>query len=534
MKKLLALCTACSCVLVTTAQKPGAVIDVQHYHYAITLSDNNNIIQGKATISLSFLQPTSTMSFDLTEKRSSGKGMTVSSVTTGNNTPLTFTHTNEQVNIQLPAAARPGDTQTIVISYSGIPADGLIIANNKYHHRGFFADNWPNRAHQWIPCIDHPADKATVDFTVTAPAHYQVVANGRKTDETTLDNNLKQTSYAEAIALPTKIMVIGVADFAVQQSGTVQNIPVYSWVYPEDKDKGFYDYAQAVDILPYFIEHIGPYAYEKLANVQSTTIFGGMENAGTIFYHENSITGTRKNEALLAHEIAHQWFGDMATETDWRHLWLSEGFATYMTILYFEDKYGQDTARQMLSNNRNQVIAFSKNNHAPVVDSTVTDYMELLNANSYQKGGWALHMLRMQTGDSVFRKAIRTYYARYTGKNASTEDLRKVFEETSGQELQLFFRQWLYTPAQPSIAATWKYDATKKAIHITLSQKQDRLFTFPIEIAVTTAGNKTTIHAFTVKDQQQVFVIPAGNKPAKVSLDPNVKLLFEGTITEAL
>src|SRR6266700_2106852 len=179
-------------------------------------------------------------------------------------------------------------------------------------------------------------------------------------------------------------MVIGAAGFAVQYSGTINGTPVYSWVYPENKEKGFYDYAQAVDILPFYIKHVGPYAYEKLANVQSKTIFGGMENAGAIFYSENTVTGTRVSESLLAHEIAHQWFGDMATETDWSHLWLSEGFATYMTILYFEKKYEK-----------------------PVVDSSVTNYMELLNANSYQKGGWILHMLRMEAGDSAFWKGIR-------------------------------------------------------------------------------------------------------------------------------
>src|SRR6266700_4268795 len=199
-------------------------------------------------------------------------------------------------------------------------------------------------------------------------------------------------------------MVIGAAGFAVQYSGTINGTPVYSWVYPENKEKGFYDYAQAVDILPFYIKHVGPYAYEKLANVQSKTIFGGMENAGAIFYSENTVTGTRVSESLLAHEIAHQWFGDMATETDWSHLLLSEGFATYMTILYFENKYGPDTARSMRTEDRNQVIEFAKKYKKPVVDSSVTNYMELLNANSYQKGGWILHMLRMEAGDSAFWK----------------------------------------------------------------------------------------------------------------------------------
>ncbi|MFT3825556.1 MAG: M1 family metallopeptidase [Chitinophagaceae bacterium] len=530
MKHLPVLCTALLFCATISAQKPGATIDVQHYNYALTLNDSSNEIQGQATVTISFIQPSSSILLDLADKKSSGKGMTVSSIITDNDTKLSFTHGNDQLNIILPATAKAGDKKTITITYSGIPADGLVIANNKYHHRGFFADNWPNRAHNWIPCIDHPSDKATVDFTVTAPAHYQVIANGRKTEERELGNNQKQTRYSEAIALPTKVMVIGVADFAVQQAGAVNGIPVYSWIYPEDKDKGFYDYAQATEILPYFISHVGSYAYEKLANVQSTTIFGGMENAGTIFYHENSVTGTRKSESLLTHEIAHQWFGDMATETDWRHLWLSEGFATYMTILYFENKYGTDTARKMLTDNRRQVIAFSKRNHSPVVDSSITNYMELLNANSYQKGGWALHMLCQQLGDSAFWKGIRTYYARYAGKNASTDDLRKVMEEVSGQDLQLFFSQWLYTAGQPSVEAIWEYDAVKKAVNLTIKQKQEQLFTFPLEISINSTDYKSPLKTFIIKDRQQVFSIPFKNTPLDITLDPLVKLLFEGEI----
>ena len=156
-------------------------------------------------------------------------------------------------------------------------------------------------------------------------------------------------------------MVIGVADFAVNLAGMIDNcIPVYSWVFPEDRDKGFYDYAQAMEILPFFIKNVGPYGYKKLANVQSKTTFGGLENANTIFYHENSIDGTRKSETLLAHEIAHQWFGNMATEKSFAHLWLSEGFATYMTILYMENKYGADTATRCLKKTGRKLLTLQK------------------------------------------------------------------------------------------------------------------------------------------------------------------------------
>ena len=172
-------------------------------------------------------------------------------------------------------------------------------------------------------------------------------------------------------------MVIGVADFAVQLDSTINCIPVTSWVFPENRDSGFSQYAVSKKILPFYESYIGPYPYKKLANVQSKTIFGGMENAGNIFYYQNSVAmnpeqykHNRSIEELFAHETAHQWFGDEASEIDWPHLWLSEGFATYMTHLYMEHQYGADTLQKAMKKDREEVIAFSKKRKTPVVDTS--------------------------------------------------------------------------------------------------------------------------------------------------------------------
>jgi aminopeptidase N len=527
MKKILLLFIAIGFIVTAQAQRPGAAIDIQHYTFSIALSDTSDLVKGNATIEVSFIKEVQAVTLDLTSKDNNPKGQAVLQVTEQGK-PLTFTHTNNQLTIQFATSVKSGERKNIQIVYEGIPADGLVITRNKYGHRVFFADNWPNRAHNWLPCVDHPADKATLDFIVTAPAHYQVIANGVKTEDTTY-NQLRRTHYTETTPLSTKIMVIGVAEFAIQQSGSVNNIPVSSWVYPEEKDKGFYDYALAVDILPYFIKNVGPYAFKKLANVESTTIFGGMENASAIFYSdEASITGTRKSESLLAHEIAHQWFGDMATEADWSHLWLSEGFATYMTILYFEQKYGSDTTKKMLAKDREKVIAFARKKGRPVVDSSVTNYMELLNANSYQKGSWVLHMLRRQLGDELFWKGIQTYYSRFSGKNAVTGDLCKVMEEVSGKSLQSFFQQWLFRAGQPKLDITWKYNSAKKEVTLTLVQQQNELYQFPLELLV---GND--IKEVAISNRETSIAFPAATKPAGITVDPNLNLLFEGSIKEA-
>jgi aminopeptidase N len=523
MRKIICLVLFTAPAFFVNAQRPGASIDVLHYEFGLTLTDADNNIQGNALVELNILQETKTIVLDLISKNADGKGMVVASVKEKDQS-VSFNHTNNLLTIQLSAVAKKGEKRTFAIQYSGIPADGLIITNNKYKHRGFFADNWPDRARNWIPCVDHPADKATVDFKIKAPVHYQVVANGVQVEETSLDSATKFTHYKEAVPLSTKIMVIGVAAFAVQLAGEVSNIPIYSWVYPEDRNKGFYDYGVAVDILPWFIKNWGPYAYKKLANVQSKTRFGGLENANTIFYAESSVNGSRKSEGTIVHEIAHQWFGDMATETDWAHLWLSEGFATYMTILYFENKTGVDTARMMLREDRAQIIAFHKTKQRPVVDTSVKDYMELLNANSYQKGGWVLHMLRQELGDEVFRNGIRTYYARYAGKNASSDDLRKVLEEVSKKDLKQFFRQWLYTSGHPVLEMKWEYDKAKKVVNAKIVQKQENIFQFPLEIGISKQKKLVMI-----KDRETSVSIPSVTMPENIELDPDVKLLFESS-----
>jgi aminopeptidase N len=458
----------------------------------------------------------------LVNKNADGKGMGVTSVKK-NNIEISFSQDSQHLIIN--DVAKTGTQNNYTIRYEGIPADGLIISNTKYGHRSFFADNWPNRAHYWIPCNDHLSDKATVDFYVTAPEHYEVISNGKKIEETNLPFHLKLTHWKEGVPLPTKVMVIGVTDFAVNYFASVNCIPVSSWVFPEDRDSGFAHFAIAKNILQWYINRIGPYAFEKLANVQSKTIFGGMENASCIFYFENSAT-SKGIESLMAHEIAHQWFGDNVTEMDWPHLWLSEGFATYFTDLYLENKYGVDSLKNILQVQRKQVISFDKKHATPVVDTSESKHlMRLLNANSYQKGAWALHMLRRKLGDSLFWKSIREYYKTYYASNATTSDLEKIFEKVSGQNLKLFFKQWLYTGGQPNLHVTWNYNKTGRSLTIDIEQTQEPLFEFPLEIGFV-YDHKTVIKRIDIKDKTTKTVVLLDAKPEKIIVDPNVNLLF--------
>jgi len=419
------------------------------------------------------------------------------------------------------------DTQSVSIFYKGIPKDGLIISKNMFGDRTFFGDNWPNRAHYWLPCLDALADKAYVDFYVTAPNHYRVVANGSLVEKDNLLKDRIYTHWKSSVVLPTDVMVVGIARFEVQDLGIIMGVPVSSWVFPQNKEAGFIDYAVADKILAYYIKTIDEYPYKKLANVQSKTRFGGMENASAIFYFEKSVNGKQDHEDLLAHEIAHQWFGDSATETDWPHLWLSEGFATYFTNLYLENTYGKNALDAQLIKDREKIITFSTIWKKPVVDHETTNLMDLLNANSYEKGSWFLHMLRRNLGDSTFAKAYKTYYKTFKFKNADTQDFKTIVQQVSGRNLDTFFNQWLYQVGQPKLNVDWRYQA--KTLKINISQVQDfkTLFNFPLSVKLLFKDQTSLIKTLEINQKIESFEIPSDKEIVNIILDPNTDLLFD-------
>ncbi len=505
------------------------LVDVQHYKFELTFNDSTNAIEGIAHITLTHVAPSKQVQFDLTNVNNAKNGMQVIKVKK-NNALLKYTHQNNKLIILDSGNVIKGDTSTYKISYTGIPADGLIFSKNKFGNRTIFSDDYPNRAHNWLPCIDHSSDKATIEFIVTAPLHYKVISNGILIEETVLPQGKnKITHWREDVVLPVKIMALGLADFAMGYAGSINCIPVYSYVYPENKSAGFYDFGQAKDIIPFFIKTVGPYPYKKLANVQSTTMYGGMENANAIFYSENSVSGTGRIEPTVAHEIAHQWFGNSVTETDWRHIWLSEGFATAFTNWYMQDKYGDDTLLQLLKHQRKNVIDFSKQKLVPVVDSITTDYIKLLNPNSYQKGGWILYMLKNKLGDSLFYKGIKNYYEKYAGRNAGTLEFKNIMEQTSGTNLEKFFHQWLYTAGHPVLKITHALNKANNTLQVTVEQTQPKLFEFDLDVQLIVSKDQSYMQTITMDERKKSFIINNINEVIKITPDPATRLLFEMT-----
>jgi aminopeptidase N len=524
-----ALLAALSCAADTYPRQPG--IDAIHYIFRLTLSDASDEIVGEATADLRFVKEGVTqVTLDLASI-SEGRGMSVTAVTSGG-PGVPYKHESDRLTIALASPPKAGERRRFTVQYHGVPKDfgraaaGLSIRPDKYGERTFFSLNWPDRARQWLPIIDHPSDKATSEFIVTAPAKYQVVANGLLQEVTDLGDGNRRTHWKQSVPIASWLNAIGVAQFAMHSAGTVRGIPLETWVYHQDRDNGIVTFEEpARKALEFYIDRIGPYSYEKLANVEAAGLGGGTEHASEIFYGEASVAN-RPATSLVAHEIAHQWFGDSVTESDWDDVWLSEGFATYFALLSTEHYDGRDAFVAGLK--RSRATVFTTEKRLPgvaVVHDNLSDMSKVLNQIVYQKGGWTLHMLRGQIGDARFWAGIRDYYRRYRNSNAATADFRRVMEENSGVDLGWFFDQWLYRAGSPVVEGTWNYDANARKVMLDLAQTQPGpAYRLPMEIGL----SQTEKIEFTQK--QQRFEFPADREPASVTLDPDTWLLMDARL----
>ena len=505
-------------------------VDALHYAFHLTLTDDADVIEGEAVFDLRFVQDgVISVALDLVNVRE-GKGMSVSSVRWGD-VPAVFEHRNDRLSVRVASASVAGERRKLTVRYRGTPASGLRIGPNHHGERTFFSDNWPNRARHWLPTIDHPYDKATSELIVTAPSHYQVVSNGLLVEETDLSSGKRRTHWKQSVPIATWLYVLGVARFAVDYYDEVDGRSLQSWVYPQDREKGFHDFSHPTrQALEFFTESIGPFAYEKLANVQSASIGGGMEAATAIFYGEDLVRGerTQRIRDIITHEIAHQWWGNAVTEADWNDVWLSEGFATYFTLLFREHAYGRDDFARGLEEARREVLEFhQKEPGYRIVHENLDDMARVTSSQTYQKGAWVLHMLRGVVGDEAFWRGIRAYYADFSSRNATTGDFRRAMEEVSGRDLARFFRQWLERGGLPRVEGGWRHAGS--ALEIDLRQTQEgEPFELEIPVAVELEpGSPPRVEKVRMAEREVRVSIPIEGTPRTVALDPQLWVLME-------
>lgn len=541
---------------------PKPQIDVFSYMFYVTLSESSDTVavtegvtfkrgaQGPDTVSLNLI------------------GMTVDSVWYGNTgwtvygadtaclaqarknnapaacgskTPVRFQYDGRVLRIPIDSRPTPSPSvylADVSISYHGVPQDGLIIGKNVHGRRVVFADNWPERARFWLATVDRPADKAWVYFSVQAPPSWKVVSNGVESVPDRPRQPGRWLWSTHEIPIPTYTMVIGAGEFTVSKHRAAANgrdtIPIEVWTYPEDS--AYADsvpFKRATEIVEVMQRLIGPYPYQNLKHVQSSTRFGGMENSSAIFYAEKPYVERKMGEGVVRHESAHQWFGDAVTERDWPDLWLSEGFATYFDGVIGAALDGDSVLPRAMHDNAEEYFK-SDVIDRPIVDSAnAGDPMKLLNANSYPKGAWVLHMLRGLMGDSAFFRGLRTYYRTYRDSNATSQDFQRVMEKEAKADYGWFFRQWLHQPGYPQLDVTWRYDAGARRAIVGITQRQKAewdLFRLPtLTLEFRGPGNAVARRDVVVSGREATIRVAVPFAPTEVRVDPDGKLLLKTT-----
>jgi aminopeptidase N len=464
-------------------------------------------------------------------------------------TAAKFERTAERLNVLLPAAAQRGNKLDITVNYHGRPKEGLVFAKDADGKPSATGDNWPNRVHYWIPSLDHPSAKASVSFNIFAPQRFKVIANG---EFIRLIGNaaVSHWTFNEAKPIPPYCMIVAINEGALINSPDKDVTNLLYNVPQRDAEYAPRGFSPAAPALAFYSQTVAPYPYEKLALIIGATQFGGMENSSAIVFPSN-VFGQRSTEVsaapgrstavsgrfgiptrietVVAHEIAHQWFGDSVTESTWADLWLSEGFATYFAGLFIEKYDGEDAFRDYMRDAAKRYFNFEKQAAFPIHDTETPKLMSLLNPNNYEKGAWVLHMLRGQLGDEAFFKGLRDYYNAHKEANASTDDLRSALEKSSGKDLKAFFARWVYGSGHPvyEVSQGDLETSRNRSVTIQLVQKQSGepfLDPVPIEFSVNGKLQQQTIHP---NGKMTIVSFPVDGSAGAVQIDPNETLLRE-------
>ena len=449
-----------------------------------------------------------------------------------------FAQYGEKLDVYLTKPANMMEELIISVTYAGVPEDGLILTKDRDGNPSAVGDNWADRVHHWIPCLDHPSAKASVRFTVTASSNNAVVANGVLVSSTDNPGGTKTWIYSERRPVSPYNMVVAVGNFATATLKTKSPVPISYYVPQSDRKFAAQGFSPAAPSLLTFSNLIAPYPYEKLALIVGATKFGGMENANTIVFSPNLFRDfltakprsaryriPRAVEEVVAHEIAHQWFGDSVTEATWADLWLSEGFATYFAGVFLEKNEGKAAFRTYMREKAKSYLEFEKRQKTPIHDTETEKLFDLLTPNNYEKGAWVLHNLRGLLGDKAFFEGLREFYIAYQDSIATTEDLRGALEKSSGKVLKNFFDRWIFKAGHPIYQVILK-ETARNQIEITLRQLQtDEAFLQPV-----------TVEILTNKGAQRVTIEPTGKettvkvksaKPKKITVDPDEFILKE-------
>ncbi len=513
---------------------PDRPADVKHVKLVFSLDFEQETVSGTAyTTFIALYDDLKTITFDAVE-------LHIEHVTLEDGKELGFTSEAKKLIVTLDRPYRYGEEFTIAIEYHAKPRTGLHFIKPAPEDPTRPLQAWtfgqPRYHSHWFPCHDSPNDRATSEIIATVPAQFITISNG---------NLLSVTDHAAYLVS----LVVG--DFAVIEDHYKQ-VPVTYYVRPDRKDDAHLYLGKTPEMIRFFSDYTGvEYPYDKYAQTVVEIYTGAMEHT-TATTHSFALLINKKASLdvdvvpVVAHELAHQWYGDLITCRDWANGWLNEGFATYFEELWSEHDQGTDYFKQSMLTLKQDYLEEDGFYRRPIVYHVYhDDGFELFDAHLYQKGAWVLHMLRHQLGEAAFRRAIHAYTSRYREREVITADLERTFEDVTGRSLAQFFQQWVYQGGYPAFEVNYSWDSEHSTAKVKVRQAQqvDDLtpcFVTPVELAFTiptsdeaakdddTIETRTvTMHVMLGEDGQveQSFYVPLERQPVMVRFDPDGWLL---------
>ncbi|MDQ3131516.1 MAG: M1 family metallopeptidase [Acidobacteriota bacterium] len=457
---------------------------------------------------------------------------------------LQFRTSGEKVYVELDKNYSPQDTISIRFVYTATPKKGIYFVDAEVENGKTIRDSqiWTQgeteEAHHWFPSFDFPSDKATTEQFITAEKGETVIGNGELIEQKDNSDGTVTFHYKMSVPHSTYLVSFIVGKF-VKASETYKTIPLGFYIYPGKESIVPKAYGRTKDMFRVFEELTKiDYPFNKYDQTMVANFnFGGMENITATTMADTEILSANFPlfkggvEDLVSHELAHSWFGNLVTCKNWAELWLNEGFATFMEAAFREKMYGRaDYLRKIRSDAQQFIVddAVNKNRHG-LYNQLARPDDSIFDVTTYQKGGAVIHTLRETIGDAAFWKALNIYLNRHKYGNVETGDLQKTLEETSGVNLEWFFRQWVYGAGHPKLDVTQVYNSKSKTLKVTVSQLQKadsitpEAFILPLELEIKTA-NGIKVEKIEIKNRVEIFSFKLNGKPSEIKLDVNEKI----------
>lgn len=552
---------------------PDRTCDVTHLRLELSVDLPAHSIEGLARLDLqASYGPFQSIVLDAID-------LEIEDVTDGKGNPLEYTYLDHKLEVRFRRAV-DREAQVYIRYRKENPVQGLYFWGPTPEEPNLTWQVWSQgedeEARHWIPCHDAPQEKMTTELLVTVPEIYTVISNGallgvtdrpaprsraaaqtarsargKRSSSRLESGKLRTWHYRESVPHSSYLISLVIGVF-VKLEDECDGLPVEYYVEPGREEEGWRSFGRTPDMIRHFARLLEcPFPYEKYAQVAVRRfMFGGMENTSATTQTDGTLHDERaaldfSSDDLVAHELAHQWFGDLLTCKHWAHAWLNEGFATYFELVWKEEDLGADEFEIGLVEAADAYLA--EPYRRAIVSHRFAHPFQLFDQHLYPKAAWVLHMLRRTVGDEPFWKAVRLYVRRHAAGSVETVDLQRAFEEVTGRNLEPFFDQWLYHPGHPALDVRCGWNSSEKCLQITVQQKQKDpgsvVYEVPLEVEVTLAegaasrrkpGVNKLRRTFTACEREQTFRWELPARPVGVAIDPEARILRSGKLTMPL